>query len=109
MGMINLGSSMRYGPSGKKRKTNAWKTKKNTIIAHTQGKFKPSLQEQQRLQQMKEHNEKYPSYSGPNAGNTLVADDSYKKEASKNFTVANGYNKGNYQVIPKNEIKHIGK
>ena len=57
MGMINLGSSMRYGPSGKKRKTNAWKTKKNTIIAHTQGKFKPSLQEQQRLQQMKEHNE----------------------------------------------------
>jgi len=110
MGMINLGSSMRYGPSGKKRKTNAWKsTKKNTIMAHAQGKLKPSLQEQQRLQQMKEHNEKYPSYSGPNAGNTLVADDSYKKEASKNFTVAIGYNKGSYQVIPKNEIKHIEK
>ena len=26
--MINLGSSMRYGPSGKRRKTNAWTTKK---------------------------------------------------------------------------------
>ena len=100
---------MRYGPSGKKRKTNAWKTKKNTIIAHQQGRHKPSLQEQQRLQQIKEHNEMYPSYKGPNAGNTLVADDSYKKEASKNFTVAIGYNKGAYQVIPNNEIKHIGK
>ena len=109
MGMINLGSSMRYGPSGKKRKTNAWKTKKNTIIAHQQGKYKPSLEQQQRLQAMKEHNEKYPSYSGPNAGNTLIADDSYKKEAEKNFTVAIGDNKGAYQVIPNNEIKHIGK
>ena len=28
MGMINLGSSMRYGPSGKKRKTTAWTTTK---------------------------------------------------------------------------------
>ena len=27
MGMINLGSSMRYGLSGKKRKTTAWTTK----------------------------------------------------------------------------------
>ena len=106
--MINLGSSMRYGPSGKKRKTNAWKTKKNTIIAHQQGKYKPSLAQQQRLQEMKEYNEKYPSYSGPSSY-TVREDDSYKKEASKNFTVAIGYNKGAYQVIPNNEIKHIGK
>ena len=25
---MNLGASMRYGPSGKRRKTNAWTTKK---------------------------------------------------------------------------------
>ena len=61
------------------------------------------------MEAMKEFDNKYPSYSGPPVGNTLVADDSYKKEASKNFTVAIGYNKGSYQVIPKNEIKHIGK
>jgi len=110
MGMINLGSSMRYGPTGKKRKTNAWKsTKKNTIMAHEQGRLKPSLAERQRIEAIKEFDLKYPSYSGPETGNTLVADDSYKKEASKNFTVAIGYNKGSYQVIPKNEIKHIGK
>ena len=108
--MINLGSSMRYGPTGKKRKTNAWKsTKKNTIMAHAQGKLKPSLAERQRIEAIREFDLKYPSYSGPETGNTLVADDSYKKEASKNFTVAIGYNKGSYQVIPKNEIKHIGK
>jgi hypothetical protein len=109
MGMINLGSSMRYGPSGKKRKTNAWKSvKKNTIMPHAQGKYEPSLAQQQRLQEMKEYNEKYPSYTS-SKGYCPVADDSYKKEASKNFTVAIGYNKGGYQVIPKNEIKHIGK
>ena len=66
---------MRYGPSGKKRKTNAWKsTKKNTIMPHAQGRHQPSLQEQQRLQAMKEHNEKYPSYTS-SKGYCPVADD----------------------------------
>lgn len=110
MGMMNLGSSMRYGPSGKKRKTKAWTTKKRNVTPpHLQGELKPSLESRQRIEAIKEYNEKYPSYSGPKTGNTLVADNDYKKEASKNFTVAIGYNKGSYQVIPKNEIKHIGK
>ena len=30
-------------------------------------------------------------------------------EESKKFTVAPAYNKGAYQVIPKSDIKHIGK
>lgn len=36
-------------------------------------------------------------------------DTSYKKEISKQYTVAVAYNKGAYQVIPKSDIKHIGK
>jgi len=36
-------------------------------------------------------------------------DDSYKKEVSKNYTVAIAFNKGAYQVIPNRDIKHIGK
>jgi hypothetical protein len=36
-------------------------------------------------------------------------DTSYKKEESKNYTVAIGYNKGTYQVIPRDEITSIGK
>lgn len=33
----------------------------------------------------------------------------YKKEISKQYTVSIPYNKGAYQVIPKSEVKHIGK
>ena len=36
-------------------------------------------------------------------------DTQYKNEVSSNYTVAIAYNKGNYQVIPKGEVKYIGK
>ena len=36
-------------------------------------------------------------------------DTSYKKEISKQYTVSIAYNKGAYQVIPKSEVKDIGK
>lgn len=36
-------------------------------------------------------------------------DTSWKVEASRKYTVAPAYNKGAYQVIPKEDIKHIGK
>lgn len=77
-------------------------------MAYQQGRLEQSISEKQRLEKMKEFDEKYPSYQGPSTYNPLP-DTSYKKEASKNFTVAIGYNKGGYQVIPRNEIKHIGK
>lgn len=35
--------------------------------------------------------------------------DSYKKEISKNYTVAIAYNKGGYQVLRKEEIINAGK
>jgi len=109
MGMINLGSSMRYGPTGKKRKNHLWSaTKAKRVVPHTMGKYKPSTETIQRLQAMKDFDKKYPSYTGESKY-TPVADESYKKDVSKNFTVAIGYNKGGYQVIPNNEIKHIGK
>ena len=70
----------------------------------------------------KEHNEhiscvsseedfkkKYPSAAMYSVGNTSKPDDSYKKETLKKYTVAIGYNKGGYQVIPNSEIKDIGK
>ena len=36
-------------------------------------------------------------------------DNSWKVEESKKFTVAPAYNKGAYQVIPKGDVKWIGK
>ena len=35
----------------------------------------------------------------------LIPDDSYKKEISKNYTVAIAFNKGAYQVIPNSDIR----
>ena len=40
MAFINLGSSMKYGPSGKRRKTTAWNTKKKTPPVRS--KLKPN-------------------------------------------------------------------
>ena len=40
---------------------------------------------------------------------TAKEDTSWKAEASKNFTVAPAYNKGAYQVVPRNEVEYIGK
>jgi len=32
-----------------------------------------------------------------------------KREISKQYTLAPAYNKGAYQVIPRSDLKHIGK
>lgn len=51
-----------------------------------------------------------PEYpSAPLSEYTPARDTSYKQKASKNYTVSIAYNKGAYQVIPKEEVKHIGK
>jgi len=53
------------------------------------------------------HREKYPSFISNRP--IEYEDNSYKQEISKQHTVAIAYNKGGYQVIPKNQIKDIGK
>lgn len=95
---------MRYGPHGKRRKTTAWSTKKKKVIFNSD--YKPV--ESERMKQIKAFEKKYPSL-GITTGYSPLPDESYKKEVSKNYTVAIGYNKGGYQVIPNREIKDIGK
>ena len=106
MAMINLGSSMRYGPSGKRRKTNAWTTKKRKPTTTTP--LKPCALTRERMEAAKKHREMYPSWTGK-ATYSAPVDDSYKQEVSKNYTVSIAYNKGAYQVIPKKDIKSIGR
>jgi len=90
--------SMRYSPSGRKRKTNAWKKKrKPNFAAQAQKQFKPSRETTQEIPSLK--TTKY----------TPEVDNSWKVEASKKYTVAPAYNKGAYQVIPASDVKHIGK
>ena len=90
--------SMRYSPSGRKRKTNAWKkTKAKPSNVNLKKTFKPSTETKKEYPSMKTG-----KYSSP-------VDNSWKLEESKKFTIAPAYNKGAYQVIPASDIKHIGK
>ena len=112
MGYLNLGSSLRYGPSGRKRKS-YYKTKCLSTNKRLTNNSTLEISDEviERNKQFREHEEKYPSLilSGNIRGDTQKADDSYKKETLKQYTVSIGYNKGGYQVIPNSEIKDIGK
>jgi hypothetical protein len=92
--MIVVGS-MRHSPSGRKRKTNAWKKAKRPdfVVQSTKTISSKSTE--------------IPSYKS--TGYKPMADTSYKVEESKNFTVAPAYNKGAYQVIPRGDVEWIGK
>ena len=59
------------------------------------------------LEAARKHREKYPSM--PIGEYKPEVDTSYKKEVSKNYTVSIAYNKGSYQVIPKDDVEHIVK
>ena len=50
-----------------------------------------------------------PSLDTRVCATTVTKDAEIKKEVSKNYTVAVAYNKGAYQVIPRDSVKHIGK
>ena len=64
MGFLNLSSSLRYGPHGKKRKTKAF-TKKKT-------KYNELILQQQKIydQVVKEVAEEYPSLESTATGNS---------------------------------------
>lgn len=101
---MNMIGSLRYHPSGRKRKTTALKTKRRAPV------FVEYMPEKTlAMKQIEEFNKKYPSYTGKESMYTSKEDNSWKAEASKNFTVAPAYNKGAYQVVPRNEVEYIGK
>ena len=91
-----VNGSINYSPSGRKRKTHR-KVKK------VQPAFKP-------LNQPKPYRRETIEYpSQPMMGVASKAQEDYKKEVSKGYTLAPAYNKGAYQVISTDNIKHIGK
>ena len=99
---------MRYSPCGRKRKTTAYKSKKRAPVKFSA--YIPTQRELDAHQERKAHHEKYPSYDlSKHTENLKHEDNSWKIEESKNFTVAPAYNKGAYQVIPRGEVKCIGK
>ena len=89
--------SMKYSPSGRKRKTNAYKkARKPSFVAQSKKQLE-TVEIRKELPSMK------------STGHCPTADNSWKVEESKKFTVAPAYNKGAYQVIPRGDVKWIGK
>ena len=109
MGYLNLTSSIRYGPHGKKRKTKAFtqKSKKQ--------KYRELILEQQkvfdRVVREASETEKIPSllHKGGGHGQKNLEWEREKLKISSQYTIAPAYNKGAYQVIPKEDIEWIGK
>ena len=98
---MNYIGSIRYDQHGRKRKTKAMSVKKPL-------QFKPTGNHVWEPDIVRRVTKEYPSAPMTACTNTHK-DDSWKLEASKNFTVAPAYNKGAYQVIPKADLKHIGR
>ena len=97
--------SLRYDPTGRKRKTKALSSCK---------KYSKSFQELQsrNLNPRYTDNRNKVYKSNMNSGDlstVQVEDSSYKLEVSKNYTVSIAYNKSGYQVVPASEVRYIGK
>ena len=104
--------SLRYDMHGRKRKTKSLSTPKKRGCSSI-GRA-PALHaggsefESRQLHHKKFRSMPIGSYDAQSAllemKKKIIA-----QQESKNFTVAPAYNKGAYQVIPKSDIKHIGK
>lgn len=103
--------SMNYDQHGRKRK-NRPTSKRRSSNGSGHRAFVPLVQDHTLssspiLEQARIHREKYPSL--PIGEYKPEQDKSYQKDISNKYTVSIPYNKGAYQVIPKNEVKDIGK
>jgi|TARA_R110000796_G_scaffold63245_4_gene146320 hypothetical protein len=91
-----ISGSINYSYSGRKRSVK--RTRKTEPV------FRPASEP---LLVAAREDKYYPS--APMTKYRPPADTSYKQEVSKNYTVAIAYNKGGYMVIPKSNIKDIGR
>ena len=99
--MTNYIGSLRYDPYGRKRKSKAFR-KPKAIVSQSREAYVPNYEPPRLIKD-------YPSAPIQPPKNTASDDQSWRAEASKNFTVAPAYNKGAYQVITRENVKHIGK
>ena len=101
MGFINLNSSLRYGPSGKKRKTKAFTTKSKRT------KYKELLSQQQEIydQVMKEV-EEYPSYIGTSTGASTPLQESMQYTGERKYLGSFTMHKSNMVPVFEDDKQH---
>ena len=97
--------SMRYSVNGRKKKNAHLYRKKRQSNKMTKGAV---AQQGERRTCTAKVAGSIP-VSSTNAGKGTKPDNSWKVEISKQYTIAPAYNKGAYQVIPRKEVKDIGK
>ena len=97
--------SMRYSVNGRKKKNAHLYRKKRQSNKMTKGAV---AQQGERRTCTAKVAGSIP-VSSTNAGKGTAVDNSWKVEISKKYTVAPAYNKGAYQVIPREDVEHIGK
>ena len=118
MATINYVGSLRYDMHGRKRKCVSLKQKKRggssvgrAPALHAGGReFESrSLHQQTREDRIRLLAPLKSDFERAKEIKEQMQFEKEKQEISRGYTVAPAYNKGAYQVIPKTDIKHIGK
>lgn len=108
--MITVRGSMKHTMSGRRRKTNAWKTTTKTAKDYKWDTSSSSLEVSSSYVRESVY---YPSFENVSNNSQCKANETLSKEErcriSSEYTIAPSYNKGAYQVIPRSEVKHIGR
>ena len=111
--MLNYSGSLRYDMHGRKRKTKALSKPKVRRGCSSIGRA-PALHargsefESRQLHQKKYRSMPIGSYDAQSALAEMKKKIVAQQESSK-YTIAPAYNKGAYQVIPRKEVKDIGR
>ena len=111
--MLDYSGSLRYDMHGRKRKTKALSKPKKSRGCSSIGRA-PALHaggsefESRQLHQKKYRSMPIGSYDAQSALAEMKKKIVAQQESSK-YTIAPAYNKGAYQVIPRKEVKDIGR
>jgi len=104
MPMIFRPDTMRYSMVGKKRK-------KKKLLPSTAYRpdFKPSDPVEKSGLDLYNEERSTKQYASYDSGKTGALTPKEEPKVVEGVTIAPAYNKGAYQVIPKDEVKHIGR
>ena len=92
--------SMRHSPSGRKKKTNYWGKSKS---------YTREFKDYQPTRNFRLEEPKHPSLPVQMTSTETQDNRQERLAISSQYTIAPAYNKGAYQVIAKENVKHIGR
>jgi len=112
MGMINAVNSLRYDMYGRKRKTNSLSKPKKSHSFNTSRNYEAPSRAPEPSYMSDLRDLKAKLESEEQRVKRIREEKVFKEEQlkiSSSYAIAPAYNKGAYQVIPKSDLKYIGK